>query len=167
MGRNGKAVSRLIPAPPAEFCGDTFELVDLPHPAARHAIAEELLSAEVEPVVASQDALVAVLGKLRRGIAAGVSGLTNARCPQCTGLLVAPMACPSCESIFSITCVIRMGDEQRKPIVSCPVPVCSKTCGAKLATAKKVVATVTSWKFPTSQAASSRPTLSYVAATGS
>ena len=76
-GNHGKAVNRLIPAPSAAFCDSTFKTIDRLHPQARHPIPDELLSVEVEPVVATLDTVVAVLGKLRRGVAAGVSGLTN------------------------------------------------------------------------------------------
>jgi len=77
LGNHAKAAARLIPAPSADFCDATFALVDLLHPPERHAITEELLTVEVAPVVATPAALAAVLGKLRRGVAAGVSGLTN------------------------------------------------------------------------------------------
>ena len=77
LGNHGKAVDKLIPAPSADYSEPTFELVNLLHQPERHAIDQALLSVEVEPVVATPAALIAVLGKLRRGVAAGVSGLTN------------------------------------------------------------------------------------------
>jgi hypothetical protein len=76
-GEFRKGVNRLTPAPAAAFCDSTFTLVNLLHPDARHAIPEALLTVVVQPVVATLEALIAVLGKLRSNVAAGVSGLSN------------------------------------------------------------------------------------------
>ncbi len=77
LGNPGKGAGRLETTPAAAFCGTTFTILLELHPPARHAILAALMSVVVEPVKATTEALVAVLGKLRRGVAAGCSGLTN------------------------------------------------------------------------------------------
>ena len=77
LGNPGKGAGRLVATPAAAFCGTTFIILLELHPPARHAIPAALMSVVVEPVKATTEALVAVLGKLRRGVAAGCSGLTN------------------------------------------------------------------------------------------
>jgi len=76
-----KAAAALTPSTAAVLCEDTFAIVEMLHPP---ALAERPIPAAlldlartVPPSQASADSVATVLRKMRRGVAPGVSGLTN------------------------------------------------------------------------------------------
>ena len=79
LGELGKGAAALVQSVAATFCHATFCIIDALHPPAPvdMPIPAHILSANPAPVQVSRDTLVAVLGRLRKGVSAGVSGLTN------------------------------------------------------------------------------------------
>jgi len=79
LGELGKGAAALIKATAAPFCEATFRMLEALHPLAPadRPIPASVLNADPAPAVVSRDVLVVVLQRLRRGVASGVSGLSN------------------------------------------------------------------------------------------
>jgi hypothetical protein len=79
LGELGKAAAALVQSAAASFCNATFRIIEELHPPApaERPIPASVLNARPAPIQVSRDTLVGVLRRMRSGVAAGVSGLTN------------------------------------------------------------------------------------------
>ena len=79
LGRLGKAASRLLHAAGAPFDLESFDILEELHPPAPagRPIPDAVMNANPAPLQVSRDTLVKVLSRLKSGVAAGGTGLTN------------------------------------------------------------------------------------------